>query len=138
LLEQLLGSKGARAKKKEMNAAKAPAAPSKPTTAVKQKEHDSDDEGGRASAITSKHGGRGLPGHTRKAGVADQNSSEHPDSHLEFNEQRDAGEADSRQAMPAKSVKRKATGGYLDELLAAKANKRNKKKNASGAAVNTG
>jgi hypothetical protein len=138
LLEQLLGSKGARAKRKEMNAVKAPAVPTKPTTVAKQKEDDSDDEGGRASAITSKHGGRGLPGHTRKSAAANQNSSERPDSHAVLDDPDDEDQEGSRQAMPSKSAKRKAAGGYLDELLAAKANKKNKKKNASGAIVNAG
>jgi hypothetical protein len=138
LLEKLLGSKGARAKKKETNAAKAPAAAVKPTTVAKQNEDDSDEEGGRASAITSKRGGRGLPGHTRKAGAADRSSTEHTGSHVAPDHQSDEDEAESRQAMPAKSVKRKAAGGYLDELLAAKAKKKNKKKNGDGTTVGAG
>jgi hypothetical protein len=137
LLEQLLGSKGARAKKKEMSGVKAPVVPTKPAAFAKQKEDDSDDEGGRASAIISKHGGRGLPGHTRKSGVAEHNSSDRP-SNTTPDDQNDVDEAGLRQAMPSKSAKRKAAGGYLDELLAAKANKKNKKKNASGAIANAG
>jgi hypothetical protein len=139
LLEQLLGSKGARAKKKEIDAAKISAASKplplkKPTAPAKQQDDSSDDEGGRASAITSKRGGRVASEPTRKAPAGDtgeQGNDARSISKLPPGADRDADdadEADTRPIVTSKSVKRKATGGYLDELLAAKASKKNKKK----------
>jgi hypothetical protein len=142
LLEQLLGSKGARSKKKEMDAAKVSAAsqplPSKKSDAsAKQQEDSSDDEGGRASAITSKRGGRSHLAPIRKAAVDD--GGEEDDDALSTSrpppgadrKADDVDQADTRPIVTSKSMKRKATGGYLDELLAAKASKKNRK-NKSG------
>lgn len=139
LLEQLLGSKAAKSKRKELDAPKSALQSHKPafkqTGKQRQPENDSDDEGGRAAAFTSRKAQRNAQPATKPSnadsvvGGADSHT-EHDDKASSVDDQRaHANSIDTQSSTPERqSAKRKAVRGYLDELLEAKAQKKKKKK----------
>lgn len=144
LLDSLLGKKAANAHRKAQALAKSGMVQGQdaPKPIVKEKpkrstqDSDSEEEGGRAAAFRSKRAKPSQP----------QPKSNDEDAEGGANVDTDTPEENESKAIvptfqppqepstAAKSNGRKRPASYLDELLGAKANKKNKKKNKSAAA----
>jgi hypothetical protein len=141
LLEQLLGSKAAQAKKKSKEPGKSMStsrhtAPKQLTTrskAPREVDSEEDDEGGRAAAFKSKQ-----PIHHRKSSnpdtaIEDERLDVQVDSE-QVTATRNLKDDESSPGVPSgtlqNSTKRKPTS-YLDEMLAQRANKKSRKKKKS-------